>query len=151
MLSFASHSDLKTDSTVQLHVDCRMQAPTLLAQVTLVAEENWKLPSIEFIVSWVVFLLVVESAFSSIRDHSQVCDILISDSPPRTRPSPIPYPSSSSHLSPCQSMSSWQVVFADVGFIWKHRKNCECCPGHYQIENQYSSMSWFKFRSVCQW
>ena len=23
----------------------------------------------------------------------------------------------------------------------KHRKNCECCPGHYLIVNQYSSMS----------
>ena len=27
----------------------------------------------------------------------------------------------------------------------KHRKNCECCPGHYLILNHYSSMSWFKF------
>ena len=23
----------------------------------------------------------------------------------------------------------------------KHRKNCECCPGHYLIVNHYSSMS----------
>ena len=27
----------------------------------------------------------------------------------------------------------------------KHRKNCECCPGHYLIVNHYFSMSWFKF------
>ena len=27
----------------------------------------------------------------------------------------------------------------------KHRKNCECCPGHSLIVNHYSSMSWFKF------
>ena len=97
----------------------RVRAPTLLAQVTVVAEENWKLSSIEFIVSWVDFLLVVESAFSSIHYHSQVCDILISGFPPRTRSSPIPFPSSPSHLSPCLSMSSWQVVIADVGFIWE--------------------------------
>ena len=30
----------------------------------------------------------------------------------------------------------------------KHRKNCECCPGHYLIVNHYSWMSWFKFRNV---
>ena len=29
----------------------------------------------------------------------------------------------------------------------KHRKNCECCPGHYLIVNHYTSMSWFKFRN----
>ena len=30
----------------------------------------------------------------------------------------------------------------------KHRKNCECCPGHYLIVNNYSLiMSWFKFRN----
>ena len=27
----------------------------------------------------------------------------------------------------------------------KHRKNCECCPGHCLIVNHYSSMLWFKF------
>ena len=32
--------------------------------------------------------------------------------------------------------------------IIKHRKNCECCPGHYLIVNHYSSMSWLKFRIV---
>ena len=30
----------------------------------------------------------------------------------------------------------------------KHRKNCECCPGHYLIVNHYSPMSWFKFRNL---
>ena len=104
----------------------RVRAPTLLAQVTVVAEENWKLSSIEFIVSWVDFLLVVESAFSSIHHHSQVryvaIYILISGSPLHSGPSPIPFPSSSSHLSPCQSMSYWQVAFADVGFIWEKYK-----------------------------
>ena len=34
-----------------------------------------------------------------------------------------------------------------VPFSIKHRKNCECCPGHYLIVNHYSSMSWFKFRN----
>ena len=29
--------------------------------------------------------------------------------------------------------------------ITKHRKNCECCPGHRLIVNHYSSMSWLKF------
>ena len=24
--------------------------------------------------------------------------------------------------------------------LYKHRKNCECCPGHYLIVNQYSSI-----------
>ena len=24
-------------------------------------------------------------------------------------------------------------------YLTKHRKNCECCPGHYLIENHYSS------------
>ena len=32
----------------------------------------------------------------------------------------------------------------------KHRKNCECCPGHYLIVNHYSSMSWFKFRNLSE-
>ena len=31
---------------------------------------------------------------------------------------------------------------------FKHRKNCECCPGHYQIVSHYSSMSWFKFSNL---
>ena len=26
-------------------------------------------------------------------------------------------------------------------FYSKHRKNCECCPGHYLIVNHYSSMN----------
>ena len=30
----------------------------------------------------------------------------------------------------------------------KHRKNCECCPGHYLIVNHYSLMSWFEFRNL---
>ena len=30
----------------------------------------------------------------------------------------------------------------------KHRKNCECCSGHYLIVNHYPSMSWFKFRNL---
>ena len=30
----------------------------------------------------------------------------------------------------------------------KHRKNSECCPGHYLIVNHYSSMSWLKFRNL---
>ena len=47
---------------------------------------------------------------------------------------------------------------AELAWIWilsassnlgkslkKHRKNCECCPGHYLIVNHYSLMSWFKF------
>ena len=29
-----------------------------------------------------------------------------------------------------------------------HRKNCECCPGHFLIVNRYSSMSWFKLRDL---
>ena len=29
----------------------------------------------------------------------------------------------------------------------KHRKNCECCPGHYPIVNHSPPMSWFKFRN----
>ena len=28
-----------------------------------------------------------------------------------------------------------------TAFKFKHRKNCECCPGHYLIVNHYSSMS----------
>ena len=35
-------------------------------------------------------------------------------------------------------------------FQIKHRKNCECCPGHYLIVNHYSSMSWFKFRNLSE-
>ena len=32
----------------------------------------------------------------------------------------------------------------------KHRKNCECCPGHCLIVNHYSSMSWFNLnRCLC--
>ena len=94
----------------------KVRAPTLLAQVTLVAEENWKLPSIEFIVSWVDFLLVVESVFSSIQDHSKVCDILISGFPPRTRSSPVPFPSSRSHISPCLSI----LLASSVCWGWVH-------------------------------
>ena len=30
----------------------------------------------------------------------------------------------------------------------KHRKNCECCPGHYPIVNKYYSISWFKFHNL---
>ena len=30
----------------------------------------------------------------------------------------------------------------------KHRKNCECCPGHYLIVSHFSSMSGFKFRNL---
>ena len=30
----------------------------------------------------------------------------------------------------------------------KHRKNCECCPGHYLIVSHYSSMSWLRFRNL---
>ena len=33
-------------------------------------------------------------------------------------------------------------------YIPKHRKNCECCPGHYLIVSHYSSISWFKFRNL---
>ena len=29
----------------------------------------------------------------------------------------------------------------DETLLRKHRKNCECCPGHYLIVNHYSSMS----------
>ena len=32
----------------------------------------------------------------------------------------------------------------------KHRKNRECCLGHYLIVNHYSSMSWFKFRNLSE-
>ena len=32
--------------------------------------------------------------------------------------------------------------------VKKHRKNCECCPGHYLIVNHYILMSWFKFRDL---
>ena len=35
-----------------------------------------------------------------------------------------------------------------TALVIKHRKNCECCPGHYLIVNHYSSMSWFKFRNL---
>ena len=34
--------------------------------------------------------------------------------------------------------------------IIKHRKNCECCPGHYLNVSHYSSMSWFKFRNLSE-
>ena len=30
----------------------------------------------------------------------------------------------------------------------KHRKNCECCPGHHLIVNHYSSMSWKSLKSL---
>ena len=33
-----------------------------------------------------------------------------------------------------------QISMRD-GYFLKHRKNCECCPGHYLIVNHYSSMS----------
>ena len=29
----------------------------------------------------------------------------------------------------------------EMGDVKKHRKNCECCPGHHLIVNHYSSMS----------
>ena len=35
-------------------------------------------------------------------------------------------------------------------FPSRHRKNCECCPGHSLIVNHYSSMSWFKFRNLSE-
>ena len=35
-----------------------------------------------------------------------------------------------------------------VNNVWKHRKNCKCCPGKYLIVNHYSSMSWFKFHNL---
>ena len=38
------------------------------------------------------------------------------------------------------------LLFPNLGP--KHRKNCECCPGHYLIVNHYSSMSWFKFHNL---
>ena len=46
-------------------------------------------------------------------------------------------------------ITQWISEFSSSSQLWvwenKHRKNCECCPGHYLIVNQYSSMSWFKF------
>ena len=41
----------------------------------------------------------------------------------------------------CKSTTSSIIVFHIL--IFKHRKNCECCSGHYLIENRYSSMSSF--------
>ena len=52
---------------------------------------------------------------------------------------------------------SWLLIFwhfttllENFGIVLqlKHRKNSECCPGHYLIVNHYSSMSWFKFRNL---
>ena len=43
----------------------------------------------------------------------------------------------------CALITSWSIHHRQ-----KHRKNCECCPGHYLIVNHYSSMSWFKFRNL---
>ena len=37
------------------------------------------------------------------------------------------------------------MLLKSTFLAFKHRKNCECCPGHYLIVNHYSLMSWFKF------
>ena len=39
----------------------------------------------------------------------------------------------------------FNVEVLNESLTGKHRKNCECCPGHYLIVNHASSMSWFKF------
>ena len=31
-------------------------------------------------------------------------------------------------------------LFSSAFLVNKHRKNCECCPGHYLIVNHYSSI-----------
>ena len=67
--------------------------------------------------------------------------------------------SSLSHIEPrhrfCTKdgnyLSSGKVIsIFRVMLLWayKHRKNCDCCPGHHLIINHYSSMSWFKFRNL---
>ena len=38
------------------------------------------------------------------------------------------------------------VVF--LNGVYKHRQNCECCPGHHLIVNRLPPMSWFKFRNL---
>ena len=61
-------------------------------------------------------------------------------------------------------ISTWYFVISFIN-IWngkegfkkakgllalKHRKNCECCPGHCLIVNHYCSMSWFNLnRCLC--
>ena len=40
------------------------------------------------------------------------------------------------------------TLYFEIVYIKKHRKNCECCPGHYLIVNHYPSMSKFKFRNL---
>ena len=40
-----------------------------------------------------------------------------------------------------------KILTKFVSSAKKHRKNCECCPGHSLTVNHYSSMSWFKFRN----
>ena len=45
-------------------------------------------------------------------------------------------------------VSASNAVLSTFCLLHKHRKNCECCPGHYLIVNHYSSMSWFKFRNL---
>ena len=45
------------------------------------------------------------------------------------------------------SIDGFELPWIFPSFLKKHRKNLECCPGHYLIVNHYSSMSGFKFRN----
>ena len=45
-------------------------------------------------------------------------------------------------------VSASNAVLSTFCLLHKHRKNCECCPGHYLIVNHYSAMSRFKFRNL---
>ena len=46
-------------------------------------------------------------------------------------------------LDPSQLYNSWAFDAKK-----KHRKNCECCPGHYLIVTNKPLMSWYKFRNL---
>ena len=49
---------------------------------------------------------------------------------------------------PVQGQDVIKIVEPEKTCQIKHRKNCECCPGHHLIVNHFSSMSWFKFRNL---
>ena len=46
---------------------------------------------------------------------------------------------------PCQKILLWRrgALLSPAQNIFKHRKNCECCPGHSLTISHLASMSWF--------
>ena len=51
-------------------------------------------------------------------------------------------------IRPCKLVIGRMIQVKRTNQNNKHRKNCECCPGHSLIVNHYSSISWFKFRNL---